>query len=729
MEKRNTNVGKRKRETNETINLLLLCFSGIGFVLNFTAWDIWIKEMFKERVWGSFLWFCALPFAIQAGTAGIAVFTSFLAKKLAKNKNKVISDTCQYRILGSLLYCVYYLSAVYIYRDTPIMWLLAVCPMLTASLYRNLVWLLSSLVFTTVGYTLIACNAGSVDAYRLPYVPISMYVGEALVVAAIIGCFAFAIHSQIDKIIKEIAKAEATDQARKAFFAHMSHEIRTPINAILGMDEMILREETGNDVENYAMNIKSAGQSLLAIINDILDTSKLEAGKLALVDVDYDLSSILNDCYNIVNLKAKEKNLALRIVNDPSVPKNLRGDEVRIRQIITNLLSNAIKYTKEGYVEMEVRWQKLEEDNMNLLIAVKDTGMGIPEENLQKLFDSFERLDERKNKYIEGTGLGLTITHNLLEMMGGTISVESKVDEGSIFRVVIPQIIVGDTCLGEFSRKINEYSKNTEHEEERFKAPDARVLVVDDVQMNIDVFKGLLKRTEMQIDSAMSGEQALRMVKDTKYDIIFMDHIMPEMDGIETLKRIKDSENLNKSTPVIALTANVGTDVEELYKEAGFSAYIGKPVKGKTLEDCAVKYIKGNKGCDNNVSDSDEAGEKTGKGRSLLSELKFLDTDMGMSCCANSISLYREILEEYVKDEKTFEIRDSYDRNDWESYKALMLMLKRTSLSIGAIEMSDEAKVLETAVINKAYDVIRDNHMPTLHHYEQMVSNISKVLF
>lgn len=407
---------------------------------------------------------------------------------------------------------------------------------------------------------------------------------------------------------KAKADAIAAANAKSVFLANMSHEIRTPINAILGMDTMILRECNDNEILEYAGNIQSASQTLLSLINDILDFSKIETGKLELVAGDYALSSLINDVYHMLISKAKEKGLALNIESNKNLPAKLYGDEVRIRQIIVNILNNAIKYTKKGSVTLTVgmsdmklsdmpdhsndsKSENITDKNTIITFRIADTGIGIKKENISHLFDSFSRFDEEKNKYIEGTGLGLAITKQLVDLMNGEIVVTSEYGKGSVFTVSIPQKIVSDLKIGDISEKYNEPS-NKKKKKSTFTAPDANVLVVDDVKMNINVFKALLKRTEINVDSAMSGSEALDMIKEKKYDIIFLDHMMPDMDGIETYQNMKMLEdNPNKGTTVVMLTANAIMGAKEEYLGIGFSDYLSKPVQAPKLESMILKYL------------------------------------------------------------------------------------------------------------------------------------------
>ena len=390
----------------------------------------------------------------------------------------------------------------------------------------------------------------------------------------------------------EIAREEANiaNRTKSDFLASMSHEIRTPINGILGMNTMILRDSSDPQIVEYAENIRIAGNGLLSIINDILDLSKIESGKMEILPGSYELFSILNDCYQMNRMRASEKGLAFVFKNDPDMPSGYYGDEVRIRQIMNNLISNGIKYTKEGTVTLNVAFFEAQDGELDdaehgiLEISVSDTGIGIKEEDLGNLFQSFTRLEENKNRHIEGTGLGLKITQQLVYMMKGTIDVKSAYGKGSVFTVRIPQKVTSHKRMGDFLTRLKEHVNEALNEKSSFKAPGKRILVVDDVKMNILVFKGLLRGTEMTIDSALSGAEGIGMTQNTKYDIIFMDHLMPEMDGIEAFHRIRDdADNPNRDTPIVVLTANAIVGVRTSYLKEGFAEYISKPVEQKEL--------------------------------------------------------------------------------------------------------------------------------------------------
>lgn len=389
--------------------------------------------------------------------------------------------------------------------------------------------------------------------------------------------------------------AIAANVAKSRFLANMSHEIRTPINGIIGMDDMLLKNyqtSTPEEIREYAKNIKSASQTLLSIVSDILDISKIESGKMEIIPMEYELFSILNDCYNMTKARADAKQLDFQMEIDPDVPSVLYGDEVHVRQIINNFLSNAVKYTKEGKVILRMGYQKEERKQLLLKIEVEDTGIGIKKTDMDKVFMNFTRVDEQKNRSIKGTGLGLSLTKNLVELMGGKISVTSEYGKGSVFTAVIPQKIVNAEPLGDFTQKYQEYIHSAEQKGHTLLAPGAKILVVDDVEMNLKVTKNYLKQTKAKVDTAGSGEECLRKIRREKYDIIFLDHMMPGMDGIETLRAINDSDNhLNVKTPVIVLTANAVVGAKEKYLKEGFTDYLSKPIREEELMEMLRTYL------------------------------------------------------------------------------------------------------------------------------------------
>lgn len=399
------------------------------------------------------------------------------------------------------------------------------------------------------------------------------------------------------RLIELKEEAERANEAKSSFLARMSHEIRTPINAVLGMNEMILRETESDNIREYAVNIHSAGKMLLSIINDILDLSKIESSKMEISETDYDLGNLLMDIENMISMRAEEQNLNFRIEVKENLPRILHGDEKRIKQCITNLLTNSVKYTKEGTVALKIDSSVMElqdgEDNaIQLCVTVSDTGIGIREEEISMLFDPFKRLDQMKNKSVEGTGLGLSITKRLIGMMGGSLTVESTYGKGSSFSFKLPQKIVVAEPLGDYRKKAIDMNILERSSRRTFTASGAKILAVDDNRVNITVVKGLLKRLKVQFDSALSGQECLDKVRQGHYDIILLDHMMPEMDGIETLRTLRQTEEYQQNPPiVIALTANAIVGAKEEYLQEGFRDYLSKPIDFVKLEEMIRQYL------------------------------------------------------------------------------------------------------------------------------------------
>ncbi len=385
--------------------------------------------------------------------------------------------------------------------------------------------------------------------------------------------------------------ADASNRAKSDFLANMSHEIRTPMNAIIGMDEMILRTKPSDPVRKYALDIQSAGKTLLSIINDILDLSKIESGKMELIPVEYSFASVMNDIVNMTMAKAQEKGLAYKLKVSEDIPSVLFGDEIRIRQIMLNLINNAIKYTHEGSVDIDVSYKK---ETDSLQVIVSDTGIGIKDEDFGKLFGSFQRLEGDRNRKIEGTGLGLNITRRLVNMMDGAISVQSTYGKGTTFTALMKQAVVDETPVGDFAQNLLQMQERREIYKPALFAPSARVLVVDDNDMNLEVIAGLLEDTKIKVTTAESGRECLEILLDTSFDLIFLDQMMPGMSGVKTLEEIR-SRSLADDTPVIALTADAIVGARENYINEGFTDYLSKPVMFEELEKILFRYIDENK--------------------------------------------------------------------------------------------------------------------------------------
>jgi signal transduction histidine kinase/ActR/RegA family two-component response regulator len=393
--------------------------------------------------------------------------------------------------------------------------------------------------------------------------------------AAGITAGVLAVMVDLTDFVREKQRAEAANNAKSEFLANMSHEIRTPMNAIIGMSEMLSRSKLEAPQKKYLDDIRKSSQALLVIINDILDFSKIEAGKLEIVNTNYNLHALLDNLHSIFALLCKNKHLEFFYRPDENVPATVSGDETRLRQVLTNLLSNALKYTKNGRVEFCVRVS----DENTLHFDIKDTGIGIREEDRSKLFKPFEQLDLRKNRSVVGTGLGLAISYNLCNLMGGSLSLTSVYGEGSVFTVEIPCVAADAVCPDEPEIA------------DAFFAPEARVLVVDDIEVNLTVAEALLSTFEIKPTLALSGETAINFAKNKEYDLIFMDHMMPGMDGVETTRRIRALGGRNETAPIVALTANAISGVEEMFLKNRMDGFLPKPLDLSLLNLCLRKWL------------------------------------------------------------------------------------------------------------------------------------------
>lgn len=503
-----------------------------------------------------------------------------------------------------------------------------------------------------------------------------------------------------DKLIDISERAVAANEAKSAFLSNMSHEIRTPINAVLGMNEMVLRESSDPAVISYSESIRTAGNTLLGLINDILDFSKIEAGKMEIIPVDYDLATVLSDLVNMIQTRLDAKGLMLVTDFDRSMPHLLHGDEVRLKQIITNILTNAVKYTEQGSVTFGVTYEKLpdEPDSMLLKVAIKDTGIGIKPEDMSKLFSKFERIEEERNRTIEGTGLGMSITQSLLSMMNSKLDVSSVYGEGSVFGFTLKQQVRKWDAIGDYAEAHKHSVASRKKYHEKFTAPDAKILVVDDTRMNLLVFTSLLKSTQVKIDTAESGEDGIALALKNKYDIIFLDHMMPHKDGIETLKEMKAvPSNPNLKTPTVCLTANAISGAREKYIEAGFDDYLTKPIESAKLEEMICEYLPEEK-----LHTAASAAEPKERPKAVIPDGIFditeLDTIAGIHN-AGSEELYLEMLKAYAEMMNGYVdgIESYWLDADIKNLTIMVHSLKSASRAVGAEWIKRYAQRIENA--------------------------------
>lgn len=536
---------------------------------------------------------------------------------------------------------------------------------------------------------------------------------------------------------------EKNEEARNAleakgnFLANMSHEIRTPMNAICGMAQILSERDFSEEESGYIETIQKSSESLLSIINEILDFSKIDSGKMEINDDDYHFNSLIHDVISIIEFRMKDKSVKLIVDVDPKIPRVLIGDELRIRQILINLLNNAVNFTHRGSITLKIVWVQRGPGEGVLEVEVKDTGIGISEANMSKLFKAFGQIDTRKNRNVEGTGLGLAISKNLLELMGGSIWATSEVDYGSTFSFSLPQKI-RDNRPSNYKADHTLIEKQNQEFNITFKAPNARVMIVDDNKVNLVVACELMKRFGFEATTIDNGAEAINRIEEhlLTYDLIFMDHMMPFMDGIETTERIRELDSqYAKEIPIIALTANAIKGVEKQFKDAGMNDYLPKPIHVNQLNDILKKWLpieKQIRVVDGKEMPAMKSNDETLTGRQrdeeMLTSLKGVNVETGIRNCGGNLNVYIRVLQTFSSSNLSSGLEKYFEEGDWKNYEVIAHSIKGACRNIGADKLADKAYELELAGKKEDALFIQEKHDEFATEYRDLISLITKAI-
>ena len=593
--------------------------------------------------------------------------------------------------------------------------------------------------YTVIGFLgfLVFCTA---EIYVLMFMTLKsddlpMLIGLAFLLV-------FVVIQQVDdlkKIYEEKQRAVDLSDAKTKFLASMSHEIRTPINSILGMNEIILKENKDEVIDQYAKTVRSSGRMLLTLVNDVLDFSKIEAGKMEILEEEYSFSRVLSETMPMLLERAENKSLLLKTHINTDIPDGQIGDESRLKQILVNIISNAIKYTDKGSIDVTLDGSYTDEKSFELKISVKDTGRGIKKDEINTLFDAFARADRKQNSSIEGTGLGLTIVKSIVDSMGGEITVDSEYGKGSEFRVTIPVGVFDRTPAKE------DYSNKDSNSEKAYVCDytsDARILAVDDNNSNLTIVRLFLKDTGIDTELCSSGLEAVELCKKNKYDLILLDHMMPDPDGMETLKLIKnEADSLNKDTKVIVLTANAVSGSREMYMAAGFTDYLVKPMDSKKLIRTVKKYLPEekvhlkqeesqtvNNDKDEYIGQQSNALKTDGSLKEhLLSVLPDMDYDNALLHCAGDEDILAEILTDFSNacEGKINDLKSFMQTKDYKSYLISVHAIKGNLATVGLMKQSERAKKHEFAVKEDNISFILEDFEGFIAEYKDVSERIA----
>ncbi|MDR3332581.1 MAG: response regulator [Synergistaceae bacterium] len=539
-----------------------------------------------------------------------------------------------------------------------------------------------------------------------------------------------AITAQNRELVEMNAKARAASDSKSAFLARMSHEIRTPMNAIIGMSELVERDCDHPQALEYIQDIKQAGASLLSIINDILDFSKIESGHIQIANERYETASLLNDALAIIRVRLGDKPVELFIDLDPSIPAFMIGDEVRIRQVLINLLSNAEKYTNSGFIRFSANCERMEGDSVNMIFSIADSGIGIKDEDIGSLFGDFSRVDIERNKYIQGTGLGLSITRLLCRAMGGDVTVTSEYGKGSVFTATVRQ---GCPNYSPMVGILGKTHSDSGSGEVPFTAPDFRVLIVDDIATNLKVVEGLLAPYMMAVDTCLSGQEAVNLVKENHYDLVLMDHMMPDMDGIEATAAIRSLGGRFKELTIVALTANAVSGMREMFLENGFDDFLPKPLEISKLKERVEKWVSPDRRRSARVRDKSRESGKFGmaqaEGASISSVvIDGLDIAAGISSFSAE-EIYIDILRTYA--EQTPKLLDrirAVERGDLTNYAIIVHGIKGSSSGVCAFRAAKMAEALELSAKRGDFDAVWVKNGEFIKTVEKLLADIAAML-